>query len=74
MECRKVTNSVKVEELNNFNDEYKNFKNKMGDVKGKYYLHGNNNNNNSRRVNYELPDERNDRNSEYNMLNKRKKY
>ncbi len=73
MEFRKVTNWVKVDDLNNFNDEYKNFKNRVGDVKGNFYLQGNNNNN-SRRANYELPDERNARNSEYNVLNKKKKY
>jgi lipocalin len=64
---------INVDDLNNFNDEYKNFKNKMGDVKGKHYLQGNNNSN-SRRVNFELPDERNNRNDEYNVLNKKKKY
>ena len=73
-ECRKVKKGLNVDELNNFNNQYSDFKQKLGDFQGKYYLQGNNNNNyNQRRDNFQLPEEGYGKSKEHNVLNRKKK-
>lgn len=71
--CKKVIIVANLDELNNFNEEYSQFKKKLGDVRGKNFLESGNNNNYQRRENnYQLPDEGYNKYSNENYLRKKK--